>query len=243
MTENFINRFVFFVSMKEILKSIIPKRFHPWAQQLAVTFLPDFLLQQESYAQEGEDLVIRRLLGEKKNGFFVDVGANHPVLYSNTYYFYKNHGWRGINIDATPGSMRQFRIKRPRDVNLELGVGKVKKIVPFYCFPDSQLNSFDRNVIRAQPYTVVKVPIVPLRDILKKHVHRQIDLLTVDVEGLDYEVLQSNDWKVFSPLLVVVEDHNYPQSPIGAFLKKKGYKFVAKTGGTTMYQRLESTAS
>ena len=81
-----------------------------------------------SFAQEGEDRVLFSLLfklhGGKHidNGFYVDVGAHHPYYLSNTYIFYRQ-GWRGLNIDAMPGSMALFEKNRPRDINLESGVG------------------------------------------------------------------------------------------------------------------------
>ncbi len=76
-----------------------------------------------SYSIEGEDRIVRSLFWEKRDtGFYVDVGAHHPFRFSNTYLFY-TQGWRGINIDATPGSMRAFKKHRPRDINLEIGIG------------------------------------------------------------------------------------------------------------------------
>jgi hypothetical protein len=74
-----------------------------------------------SYAQEGEDMVLRRIFEDQPLGFYVDVGAHHPVRFSTTYFFYRR-GCRGINIDATPGSMDAFRRLRPRDINLEVAI-------------------------------------------------------------------------------------------------------------------------
>ena len=79
---------------------------------------------RDSYSQEGEDLIMEHFLFCKPTGFYVDVGAHHPKKYSNTYRLYRR-GWRGINIDANPGSMVEFRRVRPRDINVEAGVGAV----------------------------------------------------------------------------------------------------------------------
>ena len=77
---------------------------------------------KRSYAQDSEDLLVLSLLGDSKPpGFYVDVGAHHPARYSNTLLFYLK-GWRGINIDALPGSMDLFRTWRPLDVNLEIAI-------------------------------------------------------------------------------------------------------------------------
>ena len=61
-----------------------------------------------SYSQEGEDMILRRFLAGQKDGFYVDVGAHHPVRFSNTYYFYKQ-GWAGINIEPNPDSLAAFK--------------------------------------------------------------------------------------------------------------------------------------
>lgn len=68
-----------------------------------------------SYSQEGEDVVLRRLFDSQPSGFYVDIGAHHPVRLSNRYYFYRC-GWRGLSVDAAPGSMEMFRRLRPRDI-------------------------------------------------------------------------------------------------------------------------------
>jgi len=66
----------------------------------------------KSYSQEGEDMILRRIFEDNETGFYVDVGAHHPARFSNTNYFYKR-GWRGLNIDAMPGSMSKFKKYRP----------------------------------------------------------------------------------------------------------------------------------
>ena len=60
-----------------------------------------------SWSQEGEDRILYRIFEQQPVGFYVDVGAHHPKRFSNTYFFYRR-GWRGINIDAMPGSMKNF---------------------------------------------------------------------------------------------------------------------------------------
>src|SRR4030042_4646353 len=65
--------------------------------------------KKSHYSQDGEDIVLASFYEEKPGykGFYVDVGALNPLRFSNTQYFYEK-GWRGINIDATPGSMKEF---------------------------------------------------------------------------------------------------------------------------------------
>jgi FkbM family methyltransferase len=140
-----------------------------------------------------------RLLNCPSRGMFVDVGAHHPFRFSNTYAFYLR-GWRGLNIDATPGAMRKFRRWRPGDTNLECGIGNAPGEFEFYQFAEPALNTFDPAL--AQTYReaghaqVGKTSIRcrTLVDVLAEHLAgRVIDSLTGDVEGRDMEVLLSNN--------------------------------------------------
>lgn len=105
-----------------------------------------------SFSQEGEDLILHRLFQDyehitktKLEGFYIDVGAHHPIRFSNTFSFYVK-GWSGINIDPTPGGMEAFRNIRPRDVNLELAVSDKKEKLKFYLFEEPALNTCDENI-------------------------------------------------------------------------------------------------
>ena len=82
-----------------------------------------------SYAHNGEDVLLNRVFADVANGFYVDIGAYDPVLFSNTYFFYLN-GWNGINIEARPGSRAAFQKVRPRDTNLEMGISRTRGELP-----------------------------------------------------------------------------------------------------------------
>src|SRR6476646_9082307 len=77
------------------------------------------------YSQTGEDAILAHLLFGHDPGFYVDVGAFHPILYSNTCYFYQR-GWMGINIEPTRGRIDLFKRERPRDISLACAVGRVR---------------------------------------------------------------------------------------------------------------------
>jgi FkbM family methyltransferase len=204
-----------------------------------------------SYSQEGEDLLLNRFLENKENGFYVDIGAHHPKRFSNTYNFYKK-GWRGINIDAMPGSMDAFNIERPKDINLELGVSKEKGELVYYMFNEPALNTF--SIIEAKKkdglrdYKIIEkknVLTYPLKEILNKHltVNNKIDFMTIDVEGFDLEVVESNDWEKYRPYLVLVEDlEKYRLSELSLksdlykVLIAKEYQLVAKTFNTLFFK-------
>ncbi len=204
-----------------------------------------------AYSQEGEDLILGRIFEESPAGFYVDVGAHHPTRYSNTYFFYLK-GWRGINIDAMPNSMNAFRRDRPRDINLEIAIAsRSGERRTFHVFNEPALNTFDEALAleRASgPYghkIVARQSVVTqrLEDILGAQVPSGtlIDFMSVDVEGLDLEVLQSNDWQRFRPGYVLAECFGVPMSglaahPVTAFLATVDYVPFAKTVHTVIFR-------
>lgn len=204
-----------------------------------------------SYAQEGEDLILRRVLEGRGTGFYVDVGAHHPHRFSNTYVFYEA-GWRGINIDATPGSMAPFRRARPRDINVEVGISDRPGTLKYFIFEEPALCTFSEELARIRQFehhcklkTVIEVRTERLADVLGRHVPAgtHIDFLTVDVEGLDFDVLKSNDWRRFAPDVVVAEAlegtlESIASGPLVGFLREQGYGLFAKTLNSIFLRRL-----
>lgn len=206
-----------------------------------------------SYSQEGEDMILRRLF-EYRNindgGFYVDVGAHHPQRFSNTYFYYKRN-WKGINIDATPGSMKLFEETRERDINLEFAVSDKKELLTYYIFNEPALNSFDkelslkRNLMKK--YSIIEkkdIYTVRLDYILDNYlpINQEIDFLSIDVEGFDFQVLKSNNWEKYRPKVILIEllskniDDVINSKPY-LFMKKLGYKYYAKTVGTHFFIR------
>jgi FkbM family methyltransferase len=201
------------------------------------------------YGQDGEDLILNRLLEGKVEGFYVDVGAHHPARFSNTYLFYKR-GWRGINIDAMPGSMKRFVRVRPRDINIECGVAGHAGKLRYHRFNEPALNTFDAAEAKLKnrpPYELidtVEIEVQPLSALLALHLPpmQQIDFLSVDVEGKDYEVLRSNDWELFRPRFILAETLrtdmlHLSECPVVKFLGSVGYRPVAKAYNTTFFAR------
>jgi FkbM family methyltransferase len=205
-----------------------------------------------SYAQEGEDKILAALLGFPRrgySGFYVDVGAHHPERYSNTMLFYRK-GWSGINIDAMPGSMTPFRRKRPRDINLEEAIAAENQTLVFYEFNEPTLNGFSKELSAQRDshngWKILaerKIQTTRLDDLLTRHIRdgHRIDFLSVDVEGLDFEVLKSNDWSKFRPSVVLVEDSEtlwlggVGNSKIAEYMRGHGYRCCCKTPLTTFF--------
>jgi FkbM family methyltransferase len=179
-----------------------------------------------SYAQEGEDRILCSLLGfpaRRTPGFYIDVGAHHPQRFSNTYFFY-TQGWSGLNIDAMPGSMAPFRRERPRDTNLEAAVASREGSLTFYEFNEPALNGFSREVAQSRDkhkgWRIIgerKLPTTRLDTLLDRALApaQVIDFLSIDVEGLDFDVLSSGNWTKYRPAVVLVEDGEAMAGPTG----------------------------
>lgn len=192
------------------------------------------------FSQEGEDIILERIFGNLDKGLFVDIGAHHPIRFSNTYKLYLK-GWRGVNIDATPGSMQAFERIRPLDVNIELGISRFSGELDYFLFKEPALNTFNINL--AQQYIqsgevlvgVQKVKTKPLREVLDVSLPSGvgIDLMTIDIEGHEMEALESNDWDRYRPRMIVIEDL-YSRGLIAlddtpaSFLLKQDYQIVAR---------------
>jgi FkbM family methyltransferase len=202
-----------------------------------------------AYSQDGEDMVLRRLFERQRSGFYVDVGAHHPYRFSNTCYFYRR-GWRGINIDPNPDGIEAFRRARPADINVCLGVSDTAGDLAFHLFNEPALNTFDAALAmeraRLPDYWLIETKNVPVRrldDLLNEYLPRdqKIDFLSIDVEGRDLSVLRSNDWNKFRPVLLLVEAHERTVSaiesdPINMFAVAAGYRLIAKTLNTLIYE-------
>jgi FkbM family methyltransferase len=202
---------------------------------------------QKSYSGEGEDLILLKIFGRKLNGFYIDVGCYHPKINSNTYALYKI-GWRGINIDANPQSIKKFEHFRKDDININMGIANQRNTMAYYTFNEPAVNTFSQTMFeerRSIPWLKYlgekSIPVEPLREVLSRvDTPDTIDILDVDVEGFDMEVLISNDWSRYVPRVVLVEDQyldvkSYEELETYKFLVPKGYSLLAKTLSTLIF--------
>lgn len=226
------------------------KRFKLFVSRVLDKVAPGLLYGRRFYSQAGEDMLLSLYYeGKKHKGFYVDVGAHHPYRFSNTAYFYKR-GWRGINIEPTPSLFKAFPRRRRRDINLNVGIGNGEKLT-FYVFNEGALNTFDPEIARSRDgsydgkYRIIdriEVQTRTLADILDKHLPAgtPIDLLTIDVEGMDFDVLKSNDWTRYLPQFILVECESelddLSDDEIYQFLHAKGYSIAGRTLYTTLFK-------
>lgn len=232
---------------REIILRCIPSRFRFRMVDLKNRLWGGF--HHPSFSQYGEDRALTPIFQGRKNGFYVDVGAHHPLRYSNTALLHRA-GWRGINIDPNPETIALFRARRPRDINLVCGVSDVAGDREYFTFSDPAVNTFDP-AQAAQwkgkswiAYLGARiVPALPLREILSAHLPAGcvIDLLNVDAEGCDLAVLESNDWDRFRPRVVVAESASFRadrprEDTIYSFLFSKSYALIAHMGPSLIFK-------
>lgn len=183
-----------------------------------------------SYSQHNEDLIIDIILGNKNQGFYVDVGANDPIFNSNTKRFY-DRGWSGINIEPGLEAFKKLYEGRPRDINLNIGAGPEPGQMTFYQLSgDDTLSSLNENAaqkmakIHKLKINKIQINVLPLKEIFKQYVPENVtvDFLSIDAEGFDLSILKSNDWIQYRPSLIVVE-FNYDYKNILDFLDLRSY--------------------
>jgi FkbM family methyltransferase len=193
------------------------------------------------YAQNGEDVVavnIFRALGIAKPSY-LDIGAHDPFKCSNTALLY-SRGSRGINVDANPANVLAFRTQRPDDINLNVGVAATAGVMTFHMFDaTSGLNTFSAEQARAIEasgrFKVLQrreIHVVTINDILRDHCPNGFpDFLSVDVEGLDLDILRSIDYSGPGPKLICVEANSsaYRKDIVG-FMASKAYRLIFRAG-------------
>ena len=225
---------------------------------LFFTFRPSRLIKtlvRKSYSQTGEDSIIGQLMSGTERGIYVDVGCGHPFVGSNTFMFYEKN-WRGLAIDANQKFSSVWKIMRPRDkfvnCSIELTESNLRE---FYSFYADVYSTFDKD--RAldlinQGLELKEIDYVPSKDLsslvrefLRDTQECSINLLSIDVEGLELEVLRSFPFREYKPEIICVEELSspiYEVTSVSEYLEKLGYTLVAYTGLSSIY-RLHAAVS
>lgn len=163
-----------------------------------------------SFAQNQEDILLLRCFGEKRDGFYVDVGASHPVRHSVTQLFYER-GWSGVNIEPIPERVAELRRLRPRDLTFRLLAGDRRRTVPLGrerglgMLSTTQATQSEGAARALQGAWAIMADEVPLSDILAENGIGDIDFLKIDVEGAERAVIEGMDLRAWRPAVVLVE--------------------------------------
>lgn len=231
------------------------RRLGPFRKLIGIYNQRRFLHSHVSYSQAGEDRIIAFLFYTLSitKPTYLDIGANNPRFLSNTFYFYKN-GSSGVCIEPNPKLWKMFKAARPRDIVLNVGIGlHTQDSLPFYCFgPEADgLSTFDFESAKESeantPFRIqqtINVAIISANEILDKHFSdAPPSLLSIDVEGLDFDILSSIDFEKHPPLVICAETHGSVEGKfvndlrIQNLLLSKGYLVYASSFINTIFLR------
>jgi FkbM family methyltransferase len=191
-----------------------------------------------TFSQHGEDRFILEFFNKKTDGFYLDIGASHPYRISNTYLLYKN-GWAGITVEPIPRLGALHRKWRPRDELMPVAVGNDTGVLKFFEMTPSVLSTLDARVAadhvkdgQAVIYKTYDIEVKTIELILKNaNSTKHIDFISIDIEGLDSEILSQIDLVTYKPSLVCVEANDESaRQHISATFAKSGYKVVKELG-------------
>ena len=200
---------------------------------------PDQAFGDKTYSQFGEDLILLNVfhkLGISKGKYF-DIGAHHPHNISNTALLYER-GWRGLCVEANRNLIEAFKIHRPEDLLMNVGVGLNAGKAELFMIDDySGRNSMDFRVLSdfVDKYPQFRIANAQEIDVITLEYLYMIngvpDLLCIDIEGLDYDVIES---MLHYPKVICVENEGRIKE-FDDLLKSKGYDKIFNTLGNGIY--------
>ena len=203
-----------------------------------------------SYSQSGEDIIIEYLFRLRKidKPACLDIGAYHPVAANNTYKFFLK-GSKGVNIDANPAAIENFTVTRPTDINLNIGIGKSEGEFDFYIMEDAALNTFSLEEktglekMGNRLKEVKKIKMLPVNKVLREYFDNiSPDLISIDAEGVDFDIVKSLDFNKYDPKVICIESINYTPDGTGTkrldlckFIEQVGYFEYANTNINSIF--------
>lgn len=214
--------------------------------------------EKTSFSQCGEDLIIQHICMWLRidQPAYLDIGAHHPSYLSNTYLLYLQ-GSCGVCVEPDPSLCEEFRKMRKRDVCVNAGVGEgTADCADFYIMSCRTLNTFSRE--EAERYAgygdkriekVVSIPLVSIESLLSRHFARAPHLVSLDVEGLDLQILRGWDFDKYRPEIFCIETLTYTENnserkltEIIEYMTSHGYFVYADTYVNTIFVSREAWA-
>lgn len=224
-------------------------------KMLAGSFFP---YVRRSYSQSGEDIIISDLFSRLQisNPTYLDIGANDPIALNNTYRLY-TRGSRGVCVEPNPVMFHRLKQKRPKDICINAGVAfDEKREAEFYIFPEKfhGLNTFSKEeaafweqtgneeIGRHKPEKIIRMKLMDINEIMEKYFSPCPDFVSVDVEGLDLEIVKTIDFKKFQPKVFCLEtlgfvegNKEFRKTAIVDFFTANGYFVYADTYINTIF--------
>jgi FkbM family methyltransferase len=189
-----------------------------------------------------QDAIAYLYLKEKKNGFYIDIGANDGITVSNTYAL-EQMGWNGVCIEPQPDIFNKLRRFRKCDCyNVALSSVSGENIEFIKSKDANALSGFDegltdehKKAIFGGAFERIKVTTKTFDNIMKNYAGmKTIDFISLDVEGYELPILQSINFSEYSFQFITVEENGHGNE-INALLSKNGYKFLMRAGSDMMF--------
>lgn len=207
-----------------------------------------------SYSQSGEDLIVDFIFQAVKisNPSYLDIGTHHSSHINNTYYFYKK-GCKGVCVEPDPTLFSEILRNRSRDVCLNFGIAAgEQRFASFYVMTTRSLNTFsEEEALRCQETKnfgnqkieqVINIPLLNVNEVMEKYFSDGVNFISIDVEGLDFEIVSSFNFEKYQPDVFCVETLRYQDdgmlkknSDIIQYLLGKGYFLYADTYMNTVF--------
>jgi FkbM family methyltransferase len=174
-----------------------------------------------SYSQFGEDITAANLLRNVETGFYVDIGAHHPLQHSNTAMLHMK-GWQGVNVEPMLQGFRAFQRLRPHAINVRAAIDNAADSVTLYKFRGGLSNTTMPN--RAEELRESRelvgeevVPAMTLSNVFERHVPAgvRVNYLSVDIEGYDTDAILAFDLGKYRPDVVCIEIHRPDMLKLG----------------------------
>ncbi len=209
-----------------------------------------------SFSAWGEDRIIDAWLTIKgvqpSDVRYLDVGAAYPVFLSNTYLFYRGGG-RGVLVEPDPSLGATLSTVRSRDILLPVGAthtserkaSLIKMTSPVFntFVPSSAAKAVEQSKSWAEYQKQeitgrIEVSLVSMNEILEKHFsHGELHVLSIDVEGMDFQLLESIDFAQYQPWAICAEAA-VPRERFLEVLAPHGYSLVAVTPDNYIFFRV-----
>jgi FkbM family methyltransferase len=222
-------------------------------------FLPGFKSNKgfgkTSYSQCGEDLIVNFVFEAigVSHPSYLDLGAHHFAYLSNTYFFYQR-GSKGVCVEPDPSLFAEIKKRRKRDICLNVGVGVCREeVADFYILSGGTLSTFSRKEAEIyQSYgthkieRVIQMPLVGVNEIMDQTFTSGPNFVSLDIEGLDLQVLRDFDFSRHRPQVFCVETITYTEdnserkvSGITDLMQMNGYFAYADTYVNTIFVEQE----
>jgi FkbM family methyltransferase len=216
-----------------------------------VTFAP------ETYAQSGEDIILSGLLSARmraqkrsmKSVFYIEIGANQPIATSNSYLLYRKFGAHGVLVEANPDLIPDLERVRPRDKVVQLAISTTREpSLTLHVGNAHELSSLNPDHVRsfgefggAGGIARVTVRNMHINDFLASYAQETFDMLSIDCEGIDYDLLIEADFDKFKPFIVQCEPSEHFIPANGArmisLMESRSYYLTAVTDVNLIFTR------